>query len=80
MQPVFYNGPTAPFLAEETRSLKAMSKYSVNFFLRKDLFHRQTIIKFVIYGSELVGKYTLLAQFKINSKFIFFSDNFVISS
>ena len=41
------------------------------FFLRKYLFDQQNIVKFVIYGSELVEIDTLLVQIKRNSKIWF---------
>ena len=54
---------------------------SIDFFSHgKYLSYRQNIVRFVIYGSELVEIDTLLAQFKRNSKFCFFGGHFVISS
>ena len=60
--------------------LKKSFYFILFFFLRKKLSNRQNIIKFVIYGSELVEIDTLLAKFTRNSKICFFGGHFVISS
>ena len=65
----------------KTRSGTEKKSFDIYYrFNGKYLSYRQNIVRFVIYGSELVEIDTLLAQFKRNSKFCFFGGHFVISS